>query len=69
MGHAYSHSSIREPRKPNAVTMEIMAMEIGVLQRWMPVESIPSLDSAIALHAIRQMVSLPAGTASMARTR
>ena len=52
MGHAYSHSSIGgEPRIPNAATTEIMAMEIGVLQRWMPVESIPSLDSALALPA------------------
>ena len=69
MGHAYSRSSTREPCRPSAATMEIMAMEIGVLPRWMLMESIASMDSALALHAIRQMTALPAGTAYMARTR
>ena len=69
MGHAYSRSSTREPRRPSAATMEIMVMEIGVPRRWTPMESIPSLDSAIALRAIRQMTALLAGTVSMARTR
>ena len=69
MGHAYSRSSTRETRRPSVVTMEIMALEIGVLRRWTPMESIPSLVSALALRAIRQMTALLAGTASMARTR
>ena len=69
MGHAFSRSSTREPRRPSAATMEIMALAIGVPRRWMPMESIPSLDSAIALLAIRQMTALLAGIANMARTR
>ena len=49
MGHAYSRSSTREPRRPSAATMEIMALETGVPRRWMPMESIPSMDSAIVV--------------------
>ena len=49
MGPAYSHSSIMEPGKLSAAIMAVMVKEIGVLRRWTPMESTPSMDSALVM--------------------